>query len=127
MLNVTRFIFKNVRCHQLKFFYRPISIDSEGILNYAEKCLATKDSSLDYAKLTEIQRSYSELRTCYEDRAELRALVDDQSVDVEMKEMARGDLAQLEHEATQLSARLASLLLPEERYDKENALLEVPS
>ena len=43
-----------------------------------------------------------------------------------MKELASGDLTQLKHEEAELLAFLGSLLLPEERYDKENALLEVP-
>ena len=43
-----------------------------------------------------------------------------------MKELASGDLTQLKREEAELLAFLGSMLLPEERYDKENALLEVP-
>jgi protein subunit release factor A len=101
------------------------SIDSHSIINYVDKNLPNR-SDVNFAQLASIQQSCSELRQCLADQSELAAMLGDQAVEREMKELANNELNQLRQEELQLASVLGSLLIPEEKYDKENALLEVP-
>jgi len=94
-------------------------------MSYVEKCLAEESSGLGFVKLAHIEKTFTELKKCLEDQGEVGSLLSDPSLDMEMKEMCRADLDELRQLETRLCSQLGSLLIPEERYDKENALLEV--
>jgi len=127
MFYAARCILKRARVPKLTFIWRPVSQDSRtsSIINYVEKCLAQKSPSFGFVKLAQIQASFRELKKCLEDQAEVGSLLTDPTVDVDMKELARADLTQLQQDESRLCSQLGGLLIPEERYDKENALLEV--
>ena len=79
MFSARRFILNSVKQSRLIFVHRGVSVDSQSIINYVDKCVVGQSGLLGFAKLAEIQRSCSELGKCLTDQAELAAMLEDQA------------------------------------------------
>jgi peptide chain release factor 1 len=91
--------------------------DPAQLENYAKIAEYAKERS----SLEEIVTAYREYRDLLKDLADTRALLDN----AEMKELAEGELPELEKRQTALEAKLKELLLPRDPRDGKNVIVEI--
>jgi peptide chain release factor 1 len=91
--------------------------DPAQLENYAKIAEYAKERS----SLEEIVMAYREYRDLLKDLADTRALLDN----AEMKELAEGELPELEKRQTALEAKLKELLLPRDPRDGKNVIVEI--
>ncbi len=87
------------------------------------------------ARYGELARAYAELepvvaraerwRRLVDERAELRAMLEDPALDAEMRELAREELARVERELPEAERELRLALLPRDEAWERNAILEI--
>ncbi len=98
-----------------------------------ERLLGSPEIAGDPARLRELSREHAALRETVEAYARLRHLSAEldksrallQDPDAEIRELARGELAELEPELERCEARLRALLLPRDPNDDKNVVLEI--
>jgi peptide chain release factor 1 len=79
--------------------------------------------SKEYSDLTPMVEGISALRKAETERAELQGLL--AADDAEMRDLAQGEIAQLDRKIPELEQRIKLLLLPKDEADERNAILEV--
>lgn len=81
--------------------------------------------SKEYAELEPIVAAIREMDERAQEIADLKELLEDPDTDGEMKEMAEGELAELEEGLPKKERALSILLLPKDAADEKSAILEV--
>jgi peptide chain release factor 1 len=81
--------------------------------------------SKEYSDLAPVVDAIGQLRKAQAETTELDALVADAATDIEMRELAREELAALKRQIPDLQQQLQVLLLPKDAADQKNAILEV--
>ncbi len=79
--------------------------------------------SKEYSDLTPMVEGIAALRKAETERAELQGLL--AADDAEMRDLAQGEIAQLDDKIPELEQRIKLLLLPKDEADERNAILEV--
>jgi len=79
----------------------------------------------EYAELEEMAGKIRALRAAERERDDLAALVDDKSVDAEMRDLAEAELPDIEARIEGLEHDIQILLLPKDAADVRNAILEI--
>jgi peptide chain release factor 1 len=79
--------------------------------------------SKEYSDLTPMVEGIAALRKAEIERVELQGLL--AADDAEMRGLAQGEIAQLDHKIPELEHRIKLLLLPKDEADERNAILEV--
>lgn len=95
--------------------------------------LSTPDISADelvklnkeLAALTPVVEAVQELRRLEQNMADDKAMMEDSSLDKEMREMAEAEYYELKERQPELEKQVKILLLPKEEDDEKNAILEV--
>jgi peptide chain release factor 1 len=77
------------------------------------------------AALEPVVAAYNEWVRIEEELVELRAVFSDASDDVEMRDMARSEISELEGRVVELEEELKVLLLPKDPNDEKNCMLEI--
>ncbi len=81
--------------------------------------------SMEYAELNPVAESVVAFRDAKSEADGLREIIDDPDSDAEMKELALGELEELEQKIGDLETKIQLLLLPKDMADEKNAILEV--
>ncbi len=81
--------------------------------------------SKEYSDLTPIVEKITHLHKVQKDLCDLNAIIADQSSDPEMKEMAEEELRALEADLPNIERSVKLSLLPKDKADEKNAILEV--
>ncbi|MBI1384177.1 MAG: peptide chain release factor 1 [Rhizobiales bacterium] len=81
--------------------------------------------SKEFAELDPIVATIGELRSARREHADLEALIDDAATDVEMRELAEGEIGEATRRIEQLEHELRVHLLPRDAADERSAILEV--
>jgi len=81
--------------------------------------------SKEYADLTPVVNAITELRKARAEMQDLAGLIADQATDAEMKEMAAAEFEALKDRVPELEHRVRVMLLPGDKVDARNAILEV--
>jgi len=79
----------------------------------------------EYSELQEIAGKISELKKAEAEQADLKAMLEDKSLDKEMRELVEADGEEVEQRIEALLAELQILLLPKDAADEKNAILEI--
>jgi peptide chain release factor 1 len=79
--------------------------------------------SKEYSDLTPMVEGIAALRKAETERGELHGLL--AADDIEMRNLAQGEIAQLDNQIPELEQRIKLLLLPKDEADERNAILEV--
>jgi peptide chain release factor 1 len=79
----------------------------------------------EYSELQELAGKVRELRAAEEEQADLRAMLDDKSLDAEMRALADADLPAVEDKLEELQKEIQILLLPKDAADEKSAILEI--
>ena len=90
--------------------------------------LASKDIarlSKEYSDLTPVVERIRELRRVRSEISDLETIVNDASADVEMRDLAKIEMAELTAHMPQLERDILRALLPKDEADARNAILEV--
>jgi peptide chain release factor 1 len=77
------------------------------------------------SELGEIVEKYREWKSIRKGLVETKAMLDEASIDAEMKALAREELADLEKRQTQVEEELRVLLLPKDPNDEKNVVVEI--
>jgi peptide chain release factor 1 len=81
--------------------------------------------SKEYADLTPIVAAIEELRRAEAEAADLDALLGDEGLDTEMRELAAAESLDLKRSIPELRTRVQVLLLPRDEADDKNVILEI--
>jgi len=81
--------------------------------------------SKEYAELTPIAREASALRDARAEAQDLQLLLDDAETDAEMRELAVGELDELNQRLPELERTFQIALLPKDAADDKSAILEI--
>ena len=79
----------------------------------------------EFAELDPTVTAVRELGDARKERAELNELIDDESSDDDMRQLASDELGALENKIADLEQRIRILLLPKDAADERNVILEV--
>lgn len=79
----------------------------------------------ELAALTPVVEAVQELRRLEQNMADDKAMMEDSSLDKEMREMAEAEYYELKERQPELEKQVKILLLPKEEDDEKNAILEV--
>lgn len=79
----------------------------------------------ELAALTPVVEAVQELRCLERNMADDKAMMEDSSLDKEMREMAEAEYYELKERQPELEKQVKILLLPKEEDDEKNAILEV--
>ena len=79
----------------------------------------------EYSELQEIAGKISELKKAEAEQADLKAMLEDKSLDKEMRELVEADGEEVEQRIEALLAELQILLLPKDAADEKSAILEI--
>ena len=79
----------------------------------------------ELAALTPVVEAVQELRRLERNMADDKAMMEDSSLDKEMREMAEAEYYELKERQPELEKQVKILLLPKEEDDEKNAILEV--
>lgn len=79
----------------------------------------------ELSALAPVVEAVHELRHAEQGMAEAKAMMDDSSLDKEMREMAEAEYYELKEKQPALEKQIKVLLLPKEEDDEKNAILEV--
>jgi len=79
----------------------------------------------DIGEMEPIVTKYKDYKKAKEDLADVKEMLDDSSLDDEMREMAKLELSELEEKLEQYAEELKILLLPKDPNDERNVILEV--
>ncbi|MBK8908399.1 MAG: peptide chain release factor 1 [Rhodospirillales bacterium] len=79
----------------------------------------------EYADLTPIAQAIEDLHRAERERDDLRTLLADPDTDEDMRELAESECAALDDAIREFETRLRRLLLPKDKADEKNAILEV--
>lgn len=81
--------------------------------------------SKEYSDLTEIAEVILELRKIQKEKTDLEAMINDSSLDTDMKAMAQQDYDTILQSIPKLEQKIKILLLPKDVDDERNAILEI--
>lgn len=81
--------------------------------------------SKEYSDLKELAESISSLKEAQAELAELEALLNDPDSDQDIKDMAQGDIENLKLLIPKLEKEIQTLLLPKDKDDDRNAIMEI--
>ncbi len=81
--------------------------------------------SKEYSDLTPIVETIAELRKAEKSFRELEQLINDPATDVEMKTLAEEEFHEVKHRLPELRQQVQVMLLPKDKADEKNAILEV--
>lgn len=81
--------------------------------------------SREYSDLKELAESISSLKETQAELAELEALINDPDSDQDIKDMAQGDIENLKLLIPKLEKEIQTLLLPKDKDDDRNAIMEI--
>ena len=81
--------------------------------------------SKEYAELNPVAESVIAFREAHSEADGLREIIDDPDGDAEMKDLAQGELEELDQKISSLETKIQLLLLPKDMADEKNAILEV--
>ena len=81
--------------------------------------------SKEYSSLNEIIQQAKNYRDFEKNKDDLKKIISDNSVDEEMKEMAKNELQEITKKHIQNEVRLKIFLLPKDEADSKNAILEI--
>ncbi|MEO3389347.1 peptide chain release factor 1 [Mesorhizobium sp. CAU 1741] len=79
----------------------------------------------EYSELQEMAAKIRELRAAEDERADLKSMLADKSIDAEMRALADADLPEVEDRIESLQQEIQILLLPKDAADEKNAILEI--
>lgn len=79
----------------------------------------------EYAELQDIVSKVRALRSSEQEQVDLQAMLDDRSIDAEMRALAEADLPDVEERIEALQTDIQILLLPKDAADERNAILEI--
>ncbi|TWG55131.1 MULTISPECIES: peptide chain release factor 1 [unclassified Aminobacter] len=79
----------------------------------------------EYSELQEMAGKIRELRAAEDELADLEAMLEDKSLDAEMRELAEAELPGVEEKLEELKKEIQILLLPKDAADEKNAILEI--
>jgi peptide chain release factor 1 len=79
----------------------------------------------EHSHLSRLNTLYAEYKQVQKDIAETRAILHDEDEDLEMKEMARVDIEDLEKREKDLDREIKLVLLPKDPNDERNTFLEI--
>jgi peptide chain release factor 1 len=79
----------------------------------------------DIGEMEPIVTKYRDYKKAKEDLADVKEMLDDSSLDDEMREMAKAELYELEEKLEQYAGELKILLLPKDPNDERNVILEI--
>ena len=82
-------------------------------------------SMKDMSDMEPIVRKYKEYKKATDDLKGTKEMLNDNSIDEEMRELAKMELSELEEKQEELSKELQILLLPKDPNDDKNVILEV--
>ena len=95
--------------------------DPQVLSNPAERVKLAKD----HAEMGEIVDSYGRYREVLEKIAQAEEVQKDPKTEPELKEMAAAEISELRHETEALERQLLSLLLPKDKNEERNIVLEI--
>ena len=81
--------------------------------------------SKEYSDLTPVVEAITELRAAKAEGADLASLIADGDTDADMKAMAEEELSAIKDKIPALETKLQVMLLPKDKADTKNALLEI--
>jgi len=81
--------------------------------------------SREYSDLKELAESISSLKETQAELVELEALINDPDSDQDIKDMAQGDIENLKLLIPKLEKEIQTLLLPKDKDDDRNAIMEI--
>lgn len=79
----------------------------------------------ELAALTPVVEAVNELRRAEQDMEDAKAMMDDSSLDKDMRDMAEAEYYELKEKQPELEKQIKVQLLPKEEDDEKNAILEV--
>ena len=79
----------------------------------------------DIGEMEPIVTKYRDYKKAKEDLADVKEMLDDSSLDDEMREMAKAELYELEEKLEKYAEELKILLLPKDPNDEKNVILEI--
>lgn len=79
----------------------------------------------EHAHLSKLNALYSEFKQVRRDIADNKAILHDENEDLEMKELARQDIEELEDKERNLDREIKLVLLPKDPNDERNTFLEI--
>lgn len=79
----------------------------------------------EHAHLSKLNDLYSQYKQVHQDMADTKAILHDENEDLELKEMARADILELEEKEKELDREIKLVLLPKDPNDERNTFLEI--
>lgn len=84
-----------------------------------------RNMSREHAQLGEIVAVYDEYVKAAEEHADCKAMIEEEHLDAEMREMVHLEMAELEKKQKELSDELKLMLLPKDPNDSKNVIIEI--
>jgi len=97
-----------------------VELSSENIIKDRQRFLHVSKTRAD---LEEVVYVYKRYKSTVEEKSSMKEMLDDS--DAEMRQLARDEYKKLEIQAVELEEKLMQLLLPKDKNDEKNVILEI--
>jgi peptide chain release factor 1 len=115
-------MFRELKKLEDKYRQLTLSLSDPANLTVPQKI---REISKERAELEPVVRKYEEFRRIVRDKDESRKILSDPGADQDLKNLAEGEIEELEKREKALEAELKLMLLPKDPYDEKNVILEI--